>query len=130
MYRRLPKLRGVAGGMQKGLPKFVCVNLSDIAVAKFKDGDEVSLESLKNKGILKPTGRDRRLRLKILGDGEIESKLSVKAGSFSGSAKAKLEASGCSMISVPGPKKWVKPSVAKHQARAVEYFAKKFGPST
>ena len=30
---------------------------------------------------------------------------------------------------VPGPKKWVKPSVAKHQARAVEYFAKKFGTS-
>ncbi|MCO5571139.1 hypothetical protein L7F22_024872 [Adiantum nelumboides] len=65
LYRRLPKLRGIAGGMKKGLPKFVTVNLADIAVAGYKDGEEVSLESLKSKGILKPTGRDRRLRLKI-----------------------------------------------------------------
>ncbi|KAI5061023.1 hypothetical protein GOP47_0023528 [Adiantum capillus-veneris] len=130
LYRRLPKLRGIAGGMKKGLPKFVTVNLSDIAVADYKEGEEVSLETLKSKGILKPTGRDRRLRLKILGDGELHAKLSVKAGAFSGVAKEKLEAAGCTMIPVPGPKKWVKPSVAKHQARAVEYFAKKFGSST
>ncbi|KAH7298950.1 hypothetical protein KP509_25G066500 [Ceratopteris richardii] len=127
LYRRLPKLRGIAGGMQKGLPKFVCVNLLDIAMANYEEGEEVSLESLKSKGILKPTGRDRRLRLKILGDGEITTKLCVKAGAFSENAKAKLEASGCTMVSVPGPKKWVKPAVAKHQARAIEYFAKKFG---
>eukprot|EP00250_Pteridium_aquilinum_P001087 c11296_g1_i1 orf=187-942(-) len=130
LYRRLPKLRGIAGGMQKGLPKFVSVNLSDIALAEYEEGEEVSLESLKSKGVIKPTGRDRRLRLKILGDGELSTKVPVKAGAFSESAKAKLEATGCTLISVPGPKKWVKPSVAKHQARAVEYFAKKFGTST
>ncbi|PIA39747.1 hypothetical protein AQUCO_02600301v1, partial [Aquilegia coerulea] len=31
LYRRLPKLRGIAGGMCAGLPKYVPVNLKDIA---------------------------------------------------------------------------------------------------
>lgn len=129
LYRRLPKLKGIAGGMSAGLPKYVAVNISDIAIAGYQEGDEVSLESLKHKGLINPSGRDRKLPLKILGDGELSTKLSFKAGAFSESAKAKLEAAGCTMIKVPGQKKWVKPSVAKNQARAIEYFAKKFASS-
>lgn len=52
-------------------------------------------------------------------------KLKIKARAFSGSAKEKLEALGCSLEVLPGRKKWVKPSVAKNLARADEYFAKK-----
>ena len=52
-------------GMSAGLPKFVTVNLSDIALAGFEEGEEVSLESLKSRGILNPSGRFRRLRLKV-----------------------------------------------------------------
>jgi len=52
-------------------------------------------------------------------------KLTFKARAFSTQAKEKLEASGCTLTVLPGRKKWVKPSVAKNQARADEYFAKK-----
>ena len=51
--------------MSAGLPKFVTVNLSDIALGGFEEGEEVSLESLKSRGILNPSGRLRRLRLKV-----------------------------------------------------------------
>ncbi|CAF1739914.1 BnaC09g52400D [Brassica napus] len=125
LYRRLPKLRGIAGGMRAGLPKYVPVNLKDIETAGFEDGDEVSLETLKQKGLINPSGRERKLPLKILGTGELSVKLSFKARAFSTSAKEKLEASGCTLTVLPGRKKWVKPSVAKNQARADEYFAKK-----
>lgn len=125
LYRRIPKLRGIAGGMSAGLPKYVHVNLRDIEGAKFQDGDEVSLESLKEKGVINPSGRERRLPLKILGEGGLSKKLTVKARAFSTSAKEKLESIGCSLTVLPGRKKWVKPSVAKNIARADEYFAKK-----
>ncbi|RID60126.1 hypothetical protein BRARA_F03304 [Brassica rapa] len=125
LYRRLPKLRGIAGGMRSGLPKYVPVNLKDIETAGFEDGDEVSLETLKQKGLINPSGRERKLPLKILGTGELNVKLNFKARAFSTSAKEKLEASGCTLTVLPGRKKWVKPSVAKNLARADEYFAKK-----
>ncbi|XP_071693179.1 large ribosomal subunit protein uL15c [Rutidosis leptorrhynchoides] len=125
LYRRLPKLRGIAGGMSAGLSKYVPVNLKDIETAGFEEGEEVSLESLKEKGLINPSGRERRLPLKILGDGEVSLKLNFKARAFSAQAKEKLEAAGCSLTVLPGRKKWVKPAVAKNLARADEYFAKK-----
>ncbi|KAF5745264.1 50S ribosomal protein L15 chloroplastic [Tripterygium wilfordii] len=125
LYRRIPKLRGIAGGMHAGLPKYIPVNIEDIEAAGFQEGDEVSLETLKEKRLINPSGRERKLPLKILGDGELSVKLNIKARSFSTSAKEKLEASGCTLTVLPGRKKWVKPSVAKNLARAEEYFAKK-----
>lgn len=53
-------------GMRKGLPKYVPVNLKDIEDAGFQDGEEVSLESLKDKGLINPSGRERKLPLKVL----------------------------------------------------------------
>ena len=112
LYRRLPKLKGIAGGgyssfilvqiwvtlavtpvcirrpccrnrthsnsdrseeldssirvigMGAGLPKFVTVNLRQLE-AKFKEGDEVSLESVLEKKLFKATGRDSKLPLKV-----------------------------------------------------------------
>ncbi|KMT08312.1 hypothetical protein BVRB_6g141790 [Beta vulgaris subsp. vulgaris] len=130
LYRRIPKLRGIAGGMRAGLPKYVPVNLRDIEVAGFKEGEEVSLESLKAKGIINPSGRERRLPLKILAEGEISTKLQIKARAFSESAKEKLEAAGCSVTVLPGRKKYIKESVRKNLARADEYFAKKRAAAT
>lgn len=52
--------------MRKGLPKYVPVNLKDIEDAGFQDGEEVSLESLKDKGLINPSGRERKLPLKVL----------------------------------------------------------------
>ncbi|TXG66946.1 hypothetical protein EZV62_008221 [Acer yangbiense] len=64
LYRRIPKLRGIAGVMHVGLPKYVPVNLNDIAEAGFQEGEEVSLEALK-KGLINPSGRLRKLPLMV-----------------------------------------------------------------
>ncbi|KAL2651407.1 hypothetical protein R1flu_019535 [Riccia fluitans] len=130
LYRRLPKLKGIAGGMGAGLPKFVTVNLGDIAEVGFEEGEEVSLEALVERRVINPSGREARLRLKVLGDGELETKLTIKAGSFSASAREKLEAAGCTLVDVPGRKKWLPANYSKNQARADEYFAKKRGENS
>ena len=52
-------------GMHAGLPKYVPVNLKDVEDAGFQEGEEVSLESLKKKGLINPSGRERRLPLKV-----------------------------------------------------------------
>lgn len=126
LYRRLPKLKGIAGGMGAGLPKYVAVNLTDIS-AGFQEGEEVSLEALKERRILNPSGRDRKLSLKILGDGELDFKVTIKAGAISSSAKQKLDSLGCECVILPGRKKWVSAQVTKNRARADAYFAKKRG---
>ncbi|KAJ3674149.1 hypothetical protein LUZ60_006141 [Juncus effusus] len=125
LYRRIPKLRGIAGGMKAGLSKYVAVNLRDLQNANFKDGDEISLESLKAYGLINPSGRERKLPLKILGDGDLRVKLNIKARAFSEGAKEKLEKAGCTLTVLPGRKKWLKPSVVKNLARAEEYFKAK-----
>lgn len=51
--------------MHAGLPKYVPVNLKDIEAAGFQEGDEVSLETLKRIGLINPSGRERRLPLKV-----------------------------------------------------------------
>ena len=51
--------------MHAGLPKYIPVNLKDIETAGFQEGDEVSLESLKEKGLINPSGRERKLPLKV-----------------------------------------------------------------
>ena len=47
MFRRFPKLKGIAGGMGAGKPKYVTVNVADIAAAvasaKLDAGAEVSI---------------------------------------------------------------------------------------
>ncbi|KAL6645554.1 hypothetical protein ACP70R_017162 [Stipagrostis hirtigluma subsp. patula] len=116
-------------GMHIGLPKYVPFNLKDIVRGGFKDGDEISLESLKSRGLINPSGRERKLPLKILGDGDVSVKLNIKARAFSASAKEKLEAAGCTLTLLPKRKKWLSESYLKNQARAEEYFAKKKGSS-
>ena len=56
----------------------------------FKDGDVVSAEVLKEKNIIKKINDG----LKVLGDGEVTAKLTVKAAKFTETAKAKIEAAG------------------------------------
>jgi len=129
LYRRLPKLRGIAGGMGAGLPTYVSVNLTDIAIS-FQEGEEVSLEALKERRILNPSGRDRKLPLKILADGELDFKVKIKAGAISAAAKEKLEKIGCEMEILPKKKKWLSAQNLKKQARVEAFFAKKRGESS
>uniref|UniRef100_A0A7R9VGA9 Large ribosomal subunit protein uL15/eL18 domain-containing protein n=1 Tax=Chlamydomonas euryale TaxID=1486919 RepID=A0A7R9VGA9_9CHLO len=111
LYRRLPKLRGIAGGMGKGVPDFVVVNLFDLD-KNFEAGEEVTLEAVKEK-FLSVTGSDTGLPLKVLGTGELTKALTIKAVAFSSSAKAKIEAAGGKAEEISGRVKWTRKAYEK-----------------
>merc|ERR1712146_360522 len=90
LYRRLPKLKGIAGGMSAAVPDFLVVNIGDLDKVCCEH-EEVTLETLCAKKLLNPTGRARKLALKILGTGTLTKCLTVKAPAFSSSAKAAIE---------------------------------------
>lgn len=86
IYRRVPK-RGFSNAIFK--KEYTVVSLS-ILNKNFEDGEEVSLNTLLNKSLIKK-GRDG---VKILGNGELNKKLTVKVHKVSKSAKAVIEAKG------------------------------------
>jgi large subunit ribosomal protein L15 len=82
--RKLPK-RGFTNFTRK---TFAPVNLD--ALAKFEDGTEVTIELLRETGLV----NGRCDGVKVLGNGSVEKKLTVKVNAFSASAKEKIEAAG------------------------------------
>ena len=76
--------------------EYAVVNLELIA-AKFAEGDTVNRESLIEKGLLKKSA----LLVKILGNGDVDKKLTVCADKVSAGAKEKIEKAGGS-VSVSG----------------------------
>ena len=84
LARRLPKrgFHNIFG------TTYAPVNVS--ALEKFEDGAEVTAEILCNAGIVK----NALDGIKILGNGTLTKKLTVKAAAFSASAKEKIEAAG------------------------------------
>lgn len=84
LVRRIPK-RGFNNIFAKPLE---IVNISSLN--KFEDGAIVNVCDLLEKGILSKC----EYGVKILGNGSIEKKLTVRANAFSASAKEKIEAAG------------------------------------
>lgn len=84
LARRIPK-RGFNNIFAKPL---TAVNVS--VLNAFEDGETVDAAALIEKGIL----NDCKYGLKVLSNGELTKKLTVKAAAFSGSAKAKIEEAG------------------------------------
>ena len=84
LYRRLPK---------RGFTNIFGTQYAELNVEvlnQFEDGAEITPELLKSEGILK-----KQLDgVKILGNGELAKKLTVKAHKFSKSAVEKIEAAG------------------------------------
>ena len=85
LYRKLPK-RGFNN--YRFAKKYAVINVG--ALNKFDDGEVVDVAALLSKGIIN-TAFDG---VKVLGEGEITKKLTVKAAVFSASAKEKIEAVG------------------------------------
>lgn len=85
LYRRLPK-RGFKNYNHKDI---VVLNVSQLE-KYYEDGATVVAEDLIERKIIK----DTRDGLKILGNGELTKKLTVKANAFSETAKQKIEAAG------------------------------------
>ena len=86
LYRRVPK-RGFNNA--KFRTEYATINLSDLN-KYFNDGDEVTPELLKEKGIIKK----QLCGVKVLGNGELEKKLTIRANRFSSSAVTKIESAG------------------------------------
>ena len=84
MQRRLPK-RGFNNIFAK---EIVSVNVGSLN--KFEDGASVDAAALVEAGIIKKTCDG----VKILSNGELKKKLTVKANAFSQAAKEKIEAAG------------------------------------
>ena len=85
IYRRIPK-RGFSNMPFK--KEYVVVSLD--ALNKFEDGSTVTPETLIEKGIVKKL----KDGVKILGNGTLEKKLTVKAHKISKSAKEAIESKG------------------------------------
>jgi len=85
LIKRLPRKRGFTNIFR--------VEYSTVSVGAlnaFESGTEVTLELMLAAGLIKsPTSP-----IKILGDGDIDRPLTIKAQKFSASAKAKIEAAG------------------------------------
>ncbi|MCD8195522.1 MAG: 50S ribosomal protein L15 [Coprobacillus sp.] len=84
IYRQLPK----RGFHNVNHIEYAVVNLSDLN--RFKDGETVTPELLIELGIVKKYSN----HIKILGNGTLEKKLTVKANKFSSSAKEAIEKNG------------------------------------
>ena len=82
-YRRLPK-RGFKNHFAK---EYTVINLSTLD--KIADGETVTLDSLVEAKLVKGSAD-----LKVLGNGNLTKKLTVKAKVFSAAAKEKIEAAG------------------------------------
>lgn len=84
LYRRLPK----RGFTNRNTKEIVGINVN--ALERFEDGTEVTVQALVESGVVS----NPKDGVKILGNGEISKKLTVKVNAFSESAKAKIEAAG------------------------------------
>lgn len=90
LYRRLPK----RGFTNRNSLEIVGINLK--ALESFEDGSVITIDSLIESGIVK----NPKDGVKILGNGELTKKLTVKANAFSAKAQEKIEALGgtCEVI--------------------------------
>ncbi len=91
LYRRIPKLKHFP---VVNPTHYTVINVSRLA--ELKAGTTVSLDSLEQAGLV----TSPRYPLKVLGNGDLNVKLTVQAAAFTASARAKIEAAGgtCEII--------------------------------
>ena len=96
LFRRIPK-RGFSHATWDRI--FLVVNVGDLDI--FPDGATVDPDALRNAGLAKGPADGVR----VLGNGELGRKLTVKAHHFSKSAAEKIAARGGTTEVIPPPKK-------------------------
>lgn len=93
LHRRVPK-RGFRNAFRK---EYAVVNLDALA-ARFEAGAVVTPELLRERGLVRaPQG----IKVKVLGRGELDRALTVRAHKFSGSAAEKIAAAGGTAEQLP-----------------------------
>jgi large subunit ribosomal protein L15 len=100
LFRRIPK-RGFSHATWD--KKYHVVNVGDLD-AHFHDGDTVDPEALAKVGLAKGPADGVR----ILGNGDVSKKLTLRAHHFSKSAAQKIQARGGTIEVIPPPKKPVR----------------------
>jgi len=85
LYRRIPK-RGFKNAMFR--TEYAVINLNDLN--RFEDGSTITPALLKETGIIK----NQLSGIKVLGNGELEKKLTIQANKFSKTALEKINKSG------------------------------------
>ena len=89
--RRLPKLKGFK---RPGRVEYGAVNVGDLAAL---DSKEIGPEEMRAAGLV----HKRHKLIKVLGDGEVDGALTVRAHGVSSSARSKIEGAGGSVEILP-----------------------------
>ncbi len=84
LQRRLPKLKGFKN---RNKEYFALINVERLA--EFESGDVITPDVLRERGMVKHRGR-----VKVLGNGELDIAVTVKAHAFSLGAVEKIKAAG------------------------------------
>ena len=84
LIRRIPK-RGFNNKFKK---KFQLINISSLNI--FDEGTTICAKELKDKNLIKKV----KLSVKVLGNGELKKKLTIRANIFSKQAREKIEKAG------------------------------------
>ena len=84
LYRRLPKLRGFKRPQKE---PFAVVNVERLN--GFREGSTVGPDEMRARGLVKKRGR-----VKVLGEGELQKSLTVRAHAFSVGAVERIQTAG------------------------------------
>jgi large subunit ribosomal protein L15 len=97
LSKRLPFVRGLGNSNTAFRDEYTIINVVDLSL--FEADSQVNPEALVANGLMTPA--EGRGLIKVLGNGEIDRALNIKAHKFSASARAKIEAAGGSIEIIP-----------------------------
>lgn len=100
LQRRLPK---------RGFKNIFSKNFAEVRIShleRFDDGATVDWETLRAKGLAKS---GHAIGVKVIGNGELTKKLTVKVHRISAGAKAIVEKAGGTVELIPDREKWTRP---------------------
>lgn len=109
LQRRLPK-RGFKNPFAKVFSEVRITHLD-----RFEDGAVVDRASLQAMGLAKGNKADG---IKVIGDGELGKKLTVRVNRISAGAKAIVEKAGGTVELIPDREKWVRPDSRAERRKA------------
>jgi large subunit ribosomal protein L15 len=97
LSKRLPFVRGLGNSRSTLRDDYTLINVVDLGL--FEANSLVNPETLISSGLVTPA--EGHGLIKVLGDGELDHALTVRAHKFSASARAKIEASGGTIEIIP-----------------------------